>query len=163
MKIATTMEYAATPEEVFAVLSDQAFQEAKCAATAAVSHSASVTTSGTDTVIRTERVLPADGLPDFARSMVGDTLKVHETQTWGPAGPDGSRTGRVQMSVAGAPVSLDGSLRLVAGGPGTVETLESELKAKVPLIGGTIEKAAAPAIREAIEIEGRTAQEWLAR
>ena len=37
MKIATTMEYAATPQEVFAVLTDQAFQEAKCAATAAIS------------------------------------------------------------------------------------------------------------------------------
>ena len=163
MKIATTIEYAATPEEVFAVLADQAFQEAKCAATAAVSHSASVTTSGADTVIRTERVLPADDLPDFARSMVGDTLKVVETQTWGPAGADGSRTGRVQMSVSGAPVTLDGTLRLAPGGPGTVETLDSELKAKLPLIGGKIEKAAAPAIRDAIDIEGRTAQEWLAR
>ena len=33
----------------------------------------------------------------------------------------------------------------------------------MPLIGGKIEKAAAPAIRDAIDIEGRTAQEWLAR
>jgi hypothetical protein len=44
-----------------------------------------------------------------------------------------------------------------------VENLDSELKARLPLIGGKIEKAAAPAIREAIEIEGRTAQEWLSR
>jgi hypothetical protein len=122
-----------------------------------------VTSSGTDTVIRTERVLPADDLPEFARSMVGATLKVVETQTWGPAAADGSRSGRVEMAVAGVPVTLDGSLRLAPGGPGTVESLDAELKARLPLIGGKVEKAAAPAIRDAIEVEGRTAREWLAR
>jgi hypothetical protein len=95
--------------------------------------------------------------------MVGQTLKVTETQDWGPASDDGSRQGTVEMAVAGAPISLKGTMSLRPGGPGTVETLDSELKAKVPLIGGKIEKAAAPPIEEAIDIEGRTASEWLAR
>ena len=37
------------------------------------------------------------------------------------------------------------------------------LKAKVPLIGGKIERAAAPPIEQAIDIEGETAAQWLAR
>ena len=90
MKLAHSMDYAATPEEVFAVLADPAFQEAKCAATAALSYSATVETKGDQTVISTERVLPADGLPDFAKSLVGETLKVLEKQTWSAAGADGS-------------------------------------------------------------------------
>ncbi|WP_270886517.1 DUF2505 domain-containing protein [Pedococcus sp. 5OH_020] len=163
MKIATTMEYDATPQEVFAVLSDKAFQEAKCAATAAVKYTAEVSSTADVTTIRTERVLPADALPDFAKNMVGQTLKVLETQTWGPAATDGSRTGKVEMSVAGVPVSLAGTLSLAPGASGTVETLDSELKAKVPLIGGKIEKAAAPPIQEAIAIEAATAKQWLRR
>ncbi|HEV7172734.1 DUF2505 domain-containing protein [Pedococcus sp.] len=163
MKIATTIDYAATPQEVFAVLSDAKFQEAKCAATAAIRHSASIKTVGDRTVITTERVLPSDDLPDFARSMVGDTLKVTETQDWGPASDDGSRQGTVEMGVTGAPISLKGTLALRPNGDGTVETLDSELKAKVPLVGGKIEKAAAHPIEEAIAIEHQTAVEWLKR
>ncbi|QGN56748.1 DUF2505 domain-containing protein [Nostocoides sp. HKS02] len=163
MKIATTVEYAATPDEVFAVLSDAKFQEAKCAATAAVRHSATVKVVGDRTVITTERELPSDGLPDFAKSMVGDALKVTETQDWGPASDDGTRQGTVEMGVAGAPISLKGTLSLQPGGAGTVEALDAELKARVPLIGGKMEKAAAPPIEEAIAIEHQTAVEWLNR
>jgi hypothetical protein len=163
MKIAKTLEYTAAPDAVFAVLSDPTFQEAKCAATAAIRYTANVAHDAGRTIITTERVLPSDGLPDFAKSMVGETLKVTETQDWGPPAADGSRQGTVQMSVAGAPISLNGTLALAAGGPGTVEQLDSELKARVPLIGGKIEKAAAPPIEEAIVIEHRTAQEWLDR
>ena len=163
MKIAKTIEYAATPDEVFAVLSDVKFQEAKCAATAAIKHSADVKTVGDHVVITTMRILPSDGLPDFAKSMVGDTLKVTETQDWGPASSGGSRRGTVEMAVAGAPIALKGTLMLAPGFGGTVETLDAELKAKVPLLGGKIEKAASPPIEEAIDIEAKTAAEWLAR
>ena len=163
MRIAKTIEYAASPEEVFAVLSDVKFQEAKCAATAAVKHSAQVRTVGDHTVITTERILPSDGLPDFARSMVGNTLTVTETQDWGPAAAGGGRRGTVEMAVTGAPIALQGTLMLAPGQDGSVETLEAELKARVPLIGGKIEKAAAPPIEEAIDIEARTAAEWLRR
>ena len=163
MKIAKTVQYSASPEEVFAVLADQAFQDAKCAATAALRHTAAVNTQGDRTVITTERVLPTDGMPDFAKSMVGETLKVTETQDWGPAGDDGSRQGTVSMAVAGVPVSLKGSLSLAPGGPGSVETIDADLKASVPLIGGKIEKAAAPPVEDAIAIEQRLAEEWLAR
>ena len=163
MRIAKTIEYSASPDAVFAVLSDATFQEAKCAATAAIKHQASVKTVGDRTVITTQRTLPSDGLPDFAKSMVGDTLTVLETQEWGPASADGSREGTVEMAVSGAPLALRGTLSLRPGGAGTIETLDSELKAKVPLIGGKIEKAAAPPIEAAISVEQETALEWLAR
>jgi hypothetical protein len=163
MKIAKSIEYAATPDEVFAILSDVTFQEAKCAATAAIKYSANVETVGDHTVFTTSRVLKSDGLPDFARSMVGETLKVTETQDWGPAAADGSRRATVEMSVSGAPITLKGTMSLTPGGPGTLEEIDAELKAKVPLVGGKIEKAAAPPIEEAIDIEARTAHEWLAR
>lgn len=161
MKLTKSAEYHASPEEVFAVLSDPGFASAKCAATAAIKHEAAVASKGERTVITTERVLPSHGLPDFAKSFVGETITVHEVQDWGPAAGDGTREGTVAMEVAGVPLTMHGTLRLEPGGPGTLEHIEAELKAKVPLIGGKLEKAAASPIQEAIDIEVQTAHEWL--
>jgi hypothetical protein len=44
-----------------------------------------------------------------------------------------------------------------------VESVEGDLKARMPLFGGQIEKAAAPAIESAINIEREIGQAWLAR
>jgi hypothetical protein len=43
-----------------------------------------------------------------------------------------------------------------------VLTIEGELKASVPLVGGRIEKAAAPAVAGAFHGEGETGRRWLA-
>ena len=89
MRIRDTLDYAATPERVFAMLSDQAFQERKAAATGALSHSVSITTRGADTVIVSKRAMPTDQLPDFVKSFVGKELHLTETSTWGAATADG--------------------------------------------------------------------------
>jgi Protein of unknown function (DUF2505) len=161
MKISHRVEYPAGPEEVFAMLAEPRFQEAKCAATGALRHTVSVEQRGDRTVVTTERVMPTDGLPDYAKSMVGDRLKVGETQDWGPAAADGSREGTVDLEIHGAPVSLRGTVRLEAGGQGTVERLDGDLKARVPLIGGKIEQAAAKPILAAVDVEHRTGLKWL--
>lgn len=163
MRIAKKLEYAATPEQVFAVLADEAFQEAKCAATAALRQTVSVRSGPDGTVIRTERVLPAREVPDFARSMVGSELTVTETQDWRPAAADGSRTGSWAVRVAGIPLSLNGHLSLAPAGAGAVELVEGDLKAGIPLFGGKIERAAAPPLEQAIDIEGRLVNERLRR
>ena len=41
-------------------------------------------------------------------------------------------------------------------------TIAGDLKASIPLLGGRVEKAAAPAVVEAIRAEERTGQRWLA-
>ena len=58
---------------------------------------------------------------------------------------------------------MNGSALAGPGGAGSVETIDADLKASLPLIGGKIEKAAAPPIEEAIDIEAATVKEWLAR
>ena len=162
MKITSAVEYAAPPDAVFAMLTDEDFQSRKCAATGARSHSVSIRKQGDHTVIVSSRDLPTDDFPDFVKSMVGATLAITETQDWGPAGSDGTRQGKLTVDIAGAPISLAGTLSLAPGGEGTVETVEGELKARMPLIGGMIENAAAPAIRSAIRVENETGQTWLA-
>jgi Protein of unknown function (DUF2505) len=162
MKISAILDYAATPSEVFAMLSDEDFQARKCIATGALSHSVSVSAQGDRTVIVSNRDLPTDGFPDFVKRLVGTTLAITETQDWGPAGPGGARQGRLTVNIAGAPIDLAGTLSLAPDGQGSVESVEGDLKATIPLIGGKIEKSAAPAIESAIRAERETGQAWLA-
>jgi uncharacterized protein YndB with AHSA1/START domain len=162
MKISATIEYAATPHEVFAMLADEAFQARKCAATGAQRHSVSITAQGDRTLIVSTRDLPTDDFPAFIKSMTGATLAVTETQDWGPPGPDGGRQGRLAVDIAGAPIDLTGTLSLVPGGQGSIESVEGDLKGRIPLVSGKIEKAAAPAIQSAIRVESETGKSWLA-
>ena len=162
MKISASLDYAATPHEVFAMLADEIFQTRKCIATGALSHTVSISANGERTVIVSSRDLPTADFPSFIQTLVGATLAVTETQDWGPAGTDGARQGVITVDIAGAPIDLDGTLSLARNGRGSVETVEGDLRARIPLIGGKIEKAAAPAIESAINVEREIGQSWLA-
>jgi hypothetical protein len=163
MKISATIDYAATPDEVFAMLADEDFQNRKCAATGALRHNVSITGQKDRTIILSIRDMPSDSFPSFVKNMVGDALTVTETQNWGPPGTDGARQGKLTVEISGAPVALEGTLALTSDGQGCVETIEGDLKARVPLIGGKIEQAAAPAIRSAIRVESENGRAWLER
>ena len=161
MKITARFDYAATPQQFLAMLTDSDFQNRKCIATGALSHSVSVSAQGDRTLIVNHRDMPTDGFPDFVKSMVGATLAVTETQDWGPPGTGGAREGTITVDLGGAPLDLVGVLSLAAAGRGSLESVDANLKAKIPLLGGKIEKAAAPAIESAISVERETGQTWL--
>ena len=161
----TREELAGTVEEVYALFTDVAFQEAKCLATTDDANHFSVDVAGgpAGERVRTERHLRSQGLPDVAKSFVGEHLTIIEVQDWSAPAGDGSRQSAVDMHVKGAPLTLKGTLRLEPTASGTVKVLDAELKAHVPFIGGRIEKAAAEPINAAIEIETGLLREWLAR
>jgi Protein of unknown function (DUF2505) len=164
VRLTTREELDGTVDEVHALLTDQAFQEAKCAATTdGGATSVDITRNAGGQRVRTTRELPSDGLPDVAKSFVGDHLTVIEVQDWSGPAADGSRESALDIHVKGAPLTIKGTLRLEPSGAGTAEVLDAELKANVPLIGGRLEKAAAAPINTAIEIETRLLREWLAR
>ena len=161
MKISETITYAAPPETVYAMVTDAAFQERKCVEAHAQRHEAAVSAVGDGARVVTKRDLPADDLPDFAKSIVGPTLSVSETYEWGGAAGDGTRTGTLTVEVAGAPVAMRSSVRLAPAGGGTRISIDGDLKASIPLFGGKVEKAAAPAVIDAIRSEQRTGNAWL--
>ena len=165
MRVSTREELPGTVEQVYALFTDVAFQEAKCVATTDDANHFTVDVMGgpAGERVRTERHLRSEGLPDVAKSFVGEHLTIIEVQTWSAAGADGSRESVVDMHVKGAPLTLKGRLRLEPSAAGTVKLLEAELKANIPFIGGRIEQAASEPINAAIEIETGLLREWLAR
>ncbi|TQM62358.1 DUF2505 domain-containing protein [Humibacillus xanthopallidus] len=162
MKITERIDYAAAPAAVFAMLTDTDFQVAKCIEAGSERHESAVTPAGDGARVVTQRDLPAHHLPDFARSIVGDTLSVTETYDWSAPASDGGRDGTLVVEVAGAPVALRAKVRLVPSASSTAMTIDGDLKASIPLLGGKVEKAAAPAVVDAIHLEGRTGARWLA-
>jgi hypothetical protein len=162
MRVEGTISYPdADPVRVFVMLTDPDFQRAKCAATGATRYDVEITANPASTVIVCRRTLPTDGLPDFVRPFAAGGLELIETVTWGPAAADGARHGDIELRFTAQPLSMTGSLDMVAKGPGTQASLEAQLTASVPLLGGRIEKACEPLVQKALRIEESVAATWL--
>jgi hypothetical protein len=156
MDISSRAEYAAGVEVVFAMMIDQAWLEEVCRASQSINYEA--TTSGT--VTRTSRRLPS---PEAAARFTGPEITVVEETSWGPAAGDGSRTGQVELTIPGQPVSMRGQMRLSPGGPGTVAELTGDLKVAIPLLGKKLEQSSAPAVLAGFRTQQKVGNDWLAR
>ena len=136
MDISTGLDFAATPEEVYAMMTDQAYLEEVCVASQAISHDVSVTGSST----RTSRTLPS---PESAARFTGPQLTVVEEVEWADPTGDGSRTGALTMTILGQPVRLNGQLQIARGGRGSAVNLTGQLKVNIPLLGRKLEESSA--------------------
>lgn len=162
MKIEETWVYDAPTTRVFEMLLDPAFQEAKCAATGALSHSVSIEGQAAPRVIETHREMATEGLPENVARIVGKTLRIIEIQRWGHPAENGSRTAEIHVSLAGLPVNFVGHIRMTPEGDTTRMHVLGELRARIPLVGARVETASAPAFAGGVQIEAQTGRKYLA-
>jgi hypothetical protein len=161
MDLRTEQRYDADPATVFAMLTDVTFLALKAQATGALRHQGSVDWDGDRVTVRLLRMMPPD-VPDLVRRFVGDTIDLDQTETWGPAAADGSRTGSIRITMGGAPVQLTGDMWLTPTGTGgSLTSIDAQIKAAIPLFGGKIEKALHDALLQAVRIEENAGREWL--
>jgi hypothetical protein len=109
--------------------------------------------------ITTVRVLPAD-VPAAARSFVGETITVTESQLWTASQGDGSRAATVEVSFSG-PLGFAGELALRPTSSGCELITRGKMKASVPLIGGSIESVAVETTEKYLRVQERLAREEL--
>ncbi len=163
MRVDAEITYEASPDQVAAMLADKAFVERKCDRMGALQRSVEVSGDASGPFTATSsRTMPTDDFPDVARKFVGDTVTIKQADAWEAPAADGSREATVTVEIVGAPLRLRGTMRMSPSGAGTLQTVEGDLKASVPLIGGSLEKAAQPAIMSAIRKEQQVGREWLA-
>lgn len=162
MKIEEKWVYPASAEAVYAMIVDPSFQEAKCAATKAVDYSVQIDPTAKGHTIVSSRTMSTSSFPSQFKSMVGETLQIVETQVWGAPETGGSRAADLTVEIKGAPIGMTGTLRATPSGSETMMQIDGNLKASIPLIGGKIEQAAAPAIIAAIRTEADTGKTYLA-
>jgi uncharacterized protein YndB with AHSA1/START domain len=160
MELKLSASYDATPEEVFAIVTDATFREQACVKTKALSYDVKVSESGGDTVVRVQREMATDNVPDIARKFVGETLTVVQTETWHPANADGSRNADVKGEIANTPVTLEGTARIGADGAQTVQAIDLDIKVAVPLIGRRFEPFVVDAIRSGLQKEHELGRDW---
>jgi hypothetical protein len=162
VRVTADIRYPASPSTVFEMLTDKTFQDRKLAQTGALTWEVQVQLADGGASIVSTRAMATDQVPDTFKAMVGQQITITQTETWSPAGADGSRSGTLEVEVGGALVRMKASLSLSGTDGGTVELVDGELKARVPLVGGKIERAVEPAVRAAIEAEQRIGRAWLA-
>jgi hypothetical protein len=122
MKFSHQMTYDAPPADVQAMLADPAFREQVCAAMNAVRHDVEVTGSGAGMKVVVDQTQPADGIPSFAKKIVGDEIHIVQRETWNDASD-----ATLVVEIPGKPGAFRGGIDLAGDGDGTVETaLKSE-------------------------------------
>ena len=162
MHLRVSFALAASPSTVADMLADPAYVEAKVRASGAIEQQVDVV-PGEDGAftVTTRRALPTDQIPANMRAFVGSQIDVRQVEAWEGPGADASRAGTVVVEISGAPVRLTGSVRLAPDGAGSTVVYEGDLKAAIPLFAGTVEEAAASAIRSALAAEEAVATAWL--
>ena len=148
--------YDAPLADVFAMLSDPMFRQAAAEATGVISAEVAITPSGEGISVRIHQVQPTEGVPGFAKRFAGETTRAVQMEEWSsPAG------GAISIETPGKPTSISGTLALTESGGRTTETLEVEVKVKVPLIGGKLESLMADLVAAGMNKEQAAGAAWL--
>lgn len=154
MQIHASNDFAASTDRVYAMLTSRVFLRAICLATEPLEHEV----DSLGLVTRTRRVLPS---PSAVAVLAGPRLAIIDQVTWDPAnGP--VRTGATLISVEGLPAKLVGTVRLAPGGRGSVLDYDGELTVSVPIIGARLATQAAPILLDALALQQRVGDEFLA-
>ncbi len=162
-KISGELHFEADPATVYAMISDQAYVQAKNERTGGQNVEAAVTDNGADgATIVVSRDLPAE-IPSFAKKFVGEKISTTQTDSWGPADDDGNYAAKFHVDFGKAPIVIDGTMSITADGSGAVLRVAADVKASVPFVGGKLEGVAAEQFDRAVRNEQPIGAEWLTR
>lgn len=156
MKFRHELTYDASPAEVFDMLADPAFREAVCAAQDVISAEVELERTGNGFTLTIDQMQKTDDLPGFARTFAGDSTRAIQREVWADA------TGAtLVIDAPGKPSDVRGTITLRPEGSGTREIVELDLRVKVPLIGGKLEKLLVEKITAGLDTEHGVGTAWL--
>ena len=118
MEFRTELPYDASPDEVFAMLSDPAFREQVAEAQEVVSVEVRLTPADDGFSLVNDQVQNTKDLPAIAKKITGDATRAVITEEW--SSPDG---GSITITAPGKPTSAAGTVTIAAGPAGTTEVV----------------------------------------
>ena len=152
MYLSASHVYSAPADVVFGMLNDPEFRR----------YSAGF--MGADEVeVIGERLVAVLEAPRDLRGLTGSSLTLEQVVSWHQAGPGGVRTGDLQVTLVGVPMSLSALVRLVPETDGTLVDYSGDLTIKIPIMGRFLEQQAAPFIVEALDAQHQAGIYWLSR
>ena len=156
MKFRHELSYDAPPAKVFAMLADPEFRERACAAMEVISADVQLDRDGEGFNLVIDQQQNTKDLPGFARTFAGESTQAIQREVWLEP-----TTGDLSIESPGKPASASGTIRLEEDGSGTREVVELEIKVKVPLIGGKLEKLMAEKVAAGMDVEHTIGVVWL--
>ncbi len=121
--------------------------------------------SGTDGTIEvvTVQTVHSHNLPGLVTQLHRGDLCIRREEAWGPVN-DGFTTLSVRASVERTPVNVWGTGVLSPVGESGGSRLSGQLtvQARIPLIGGKVEKLIGAQLRELVALEQRFTTKWIA-
>ncbi len=156
MEFRTELSYDASPDAVFAMLSDPAFREQVAEAQDVVSVDVRMTPTDDGFTLINDQVQNTKDLPAIAKKIAGDKTQAVITEEW-----SSHTSGSISITAPGKPTAAQGTISLAPDGDGTVEIVELDVKVKVPLIGGKLEKLMADNIESGFRVEHTIGRAWL--
>ena len=157
MRLRHEIVYDAPLDQVFAMLSDPEFRQRSAQAMGVISADVTITPQGSGISVRVDQVQPTEGVPSFARKFAGETTRAVQTEEWAD-----SSGGTISIETPGKPTSINGRLSLSESGGRTTETLDVEVKVKVPLLGGKLESLMADLVAKGMDREHGAGVAYLA-
>lgn len=156
MKIRHELTYAASPSEVYQMRADPVFRAKVCEAMDTLSHDVTVDDTEGHLVVTIDMVQHTQGVPSFAKRVIGDETRVIQTERW----PE-LHAGHIEVEIPGKPGHIRGTLSLVDQGAGSVYVFDGEAKMGIPLIGGRLEGLIEKLFVAGMDTEQRVAAAWL--
>ena len=156
MKLRHSITYEATAAEVYAMLADPEFRRRSAAAMGVVSADVTITPSGDGMSVLIDQVQPTAGVPGFAKKFAGETTRAIQREQW-----SSPTAATIVIETPGKPTSIHGTLSLTESGGVTTETMDAEVKVKVPLIGGKLESVMAGLVAQGMDHEHDAGVAWL--
>lgn len=155
-RITHDLTYDAPATAVLDMLLDPAFRERVAEATGCLRSSVDISRDGDGAEVTFEQVQPAQGIPSFARKLVGDEITIVQRETWtSPTHAD------VHVTIPGKPGEMEGTATLSESGGVTTERVELTINVRIPLVAGKIEGLVADMLREALEAENVAGRAYL--
>lgn len=125
-------------ETVFELLTDPDFLVERSIAIGELSADCEIEDDGETTTIKMTREVERDDLPKFIAKLFSTVQTLELTEQWQSSGDD--KVGSFLLNVVGQPVTIMAKLKLTTTSDGCEYAVEHSAKAKIPLIGGKIEK-----------------------
>ena len=157
MRIRHQLKYDASPEDVYAMLSDPAFRQRVCAAMDTVSHDIAIDETDAGMSVRIDMVQHTHGVPGFAKKIVGDQTRIIQSEQWADI-----RAADLQVEIPGKPGHIRGRITLTGDASGTVEAFEGEATVSIPLVGGKLEGVIEKLFLKGMDTEQGVGVAWLA-
>jgi hypothetical protein len=162
MRLAVHYDYTAPPDRVARLIADRTFSLEAAQAAGAESCQVEVDPEPSGAFTLTARfVSPGAQLPPQVRAVLPQGLEIRQAQVWDAPEPDGRRHATLAGEIVGAPVRITGRISLTSAPGGSRLAFACDVRAQVPLLAQTIEKAATPAVLAYLAAQNAVAQRRL--